>query len=281
MRKGAWIGICAVVLGLGAEVASAAVISVAVTAHVIQVNDPSLGVTVGQAVTAMYSYDTTTPVSGSVAGNGDVYLLSSPPANISVSVVGGATYQPSSTWTQQINVTSGPNEFAYLAFPSTSGPAEIILQCLDNDSQWLSPPALPTTPPSLNPQFAGSVTILPPGSSGFTAQIDTVTEVPSITVSPADGDFIAQQNFDAVLLLSAQLSVTGLQASVGGNSIAFTYPGTCQLAAPNGAQRAAIICPNAAAVLAGLGGGSVTINWLVTLADGSTLQRSSLWSLIL
>jgi len=129
--------------------------------------------------------------------------------------------------------------------------------------------------------FSPYIHVQPAGSSGFFAQLDTATLVPSIMVSPANSSFISQQSFDAVLLLSAQLSVTSMQASVGGTSINFSYPGTCQLAAANNAQRTALICPNAATVLAGLGGGLHTINWLITLADGSTLQQSVVWNLVL
>lgn len=285
MRKAVWVGACLVALGLAAEDASAEVITIAVTGHITNINDTSLGVTVGQAVTGTYSYDTATPVSGPapVGGTGDAYTLAAPPANIGVSVVGGSTYQATSTWSQQILVTgTGGNDFAYMAFnPASSGPPEILLSYNDHTNQWLSPPALPTTLPTLSSQLSGSISIYPPGSSGFSANIDTVTQVPSITVSPANGEFIAQQNFDAVLLLSAQLSVASMQASVNGTAIGLSYPGTCQLAAANNAQRAAVICPNASAVLAGLGGNPVTVNWLITLADGSTLTQAVVWNLVL
>ena len=290
MRNTFHLGICALALGLAANVASADVITIALTGHVQGINDPSLGITLGEAVTAVYSYDTSTAASGPASeGTGLIYPLVSPPANISASI-GGQTFQAQSGWQQQIQVTQGAplNDFDYQAQgPGTGGQGTAILDVSFRDStgQWLSPPSLPTTAP---PQsliasgvIGGVVYVDPTGHSGVTVQIDTATLVPSITVSPANSSFIAQQNFDAVLLLSAQLSVTSMQASVGGNAIGFSYPGTCQLAQPNNAQRTALICPSAAAVLAGLGGGPVTINWLITLADGSTLQQSVIWSLVL
>jgi hypothetical protein len=149
----------------------------------------------------------------------------------------------------------------------------LCISQLDRETNRESPP--------LTPNVASQLAVLPPGSQGFYVQLDTWGLAPSITVSPASSSFIAQQNFDAVLLLSAQLSAASMQASVGGTSIGFSYPGTCQLAQANTAQRTALICPNAAAVLAGLGGGPVTINWLITLADGSTLQQSVIWNLVL
>jgi hypothetical protein len=285
MRKAAWLGICALALGLGASVASADVITIAVTGHVSTVFDSSSGVGVGQAVTATYAYDTTTPASGPPpVGTGATYTLTAPPANINVTVVGGPTYQAQNSWTQQIYIMSaGGNQFIYHAQePASSGSTAIDLAYSDGTG-WLNPPALPTTaPPAISNQFNGSIYIYPSGGSpGFSVQIDTAAPAPAITVSPANSSFIAQQNFDAVLLLSAQLSVTSMQASVNGTSIGLSYPGTCQTAAANGALRTALICPNASTVLAGLGGGPVTINWLITLADGSTLQQSVIWNLIL
>lgn len=276
MQKVVCLAICAVALGLGVNVASADVLTLVVTGHVGSVSDSSLGITVNQGVTATYSYDTSTLPSST-----GVYQPASPPANITVAVAGGPTYQSQNNWTFQITVSDpGFPMFGYTATsPSSSsgGATTLLVGYYDPQSQWLIPPALPTTAPPFN----GSILVNPPNSSGFTVQMDSVTLAPSITVSPSNSSFIAQQNFDAVLLLSAQLSVSSLQASVGGTSIGFSYPGTCQLAAANGAQRTALICPNAAAVLAGLGGGPVTINWLITFADGSTAQQSVIWNLVL
>lgn len=284
MRKSVLLGIGTLVLGFGVEAASADVLTIAVTGHVTTVNDSSLGVTVGQAVTGTYSYDTSTPM-----GSGNTYTLASPPANITLSLASGPTYQTQNTWSFQITVDPpnlpGQNIFSYVATSPPSGGTSTTLNVAfeDPSGQWLSSVALPTTLPPLNssPPVAGVIFIDPPGSSGFVVQVDSVALAPSITVSPSNSSFIAQQNFDAVLLLSAQLSVASMQASVNGTAIGFSYPGTCQLAAANNAQRTALICPNAAAVLATLGGGPVTINWLVTLADGSTIQQSVIWNLVL
>jgi hypothetical protein len=291
MRKALWVGACSVALGLGASVASADVITIALTGHVQSVNDSSLGVTVGQAVTATYSYDTSTPAGTAPPPNGTglTYPLAVPPANASVQVVGGPSYQAQPSWPQQIYVTTlGFSTFGYTATnPASSSSFEIAINFRDFGGQWLSPPSLPTTAPPnptsppAPPEVVGTIFVQPPNSSGFYVQVDSVALAPSITVSPSNSSFIAQQNFDAVLLLSAQLSVTSMQASVNGTSIGFSYPGTCQLAPANNAQRAALICPNAAAVLAGLGGGPVTINWLITFADGSTAQQSVIWNLVL
>ena len=120
-----------------------------------------------------------------------------------------------------------------------------------------------------------------PGSAGFSIEITSATLAPSLTISPASSSFVAQQNFDAVVLLSSQIGVTSMQASVGGTPIALSYPGTCQLTAPNSAGRTGLICPNASAVLAALGAGATQVDWQVVLADGSTVQQSIIWNLVL
>ena len=285
MRKALWLGICTLALGLGASLASADVITVALTGQVTGVNGAQ-GVTLGQAVTGTYSYDASSPSLGQAGfAPGLAYQFTSPPSSMIVSIAGGPTYQTENNWTFQGGVVqTGPLTFAYEANSpsSTDGTPRFLFQFADNNNQWLSSSyALPTTAPPLSSGVSGLLNLTWSASPSITIQFDTATLVPSITVSPANSSFIAQQNFDAVLLLSAQLSVTSMQASVGGNAIGFSYPGTCQLAQPNSAQRTALICPNAAAVLAGLGGGPVTINWLITLADGSTIQQSVIWNLVL
>jgi hypothetical protein len=278
MHKVVLPGVCVVVLAAGVDVASADVVGVAVTGHVSSVSDSSLGVTVGQSVAGIYYYDASTPVSAT-----GVALPASPPASISVRLAGGPSYQTQSNWTFQISVSrTWLGQFQYYASPS-SGSDTTALEVLYQDfsQQWVSPSSLPTTIPPLSSDVLGSIAVYPPSSSGFNVQIDSVAVAPTFTVSPASGSFVAQQNFDAVLLFSTQASVSSMQASVNGNSIALSYPGTCQLAPANNAQRTALICPSASSVLAGLGGGPVTVNWQVTLADGSTFQQSVIWNLVL
>jgi hypothetical protein len=288
MRKLVWLGIYMLTLGFGTGIASADVIAIGITGHVTQVSDSSLGVTVGQAITATYSYDSSTPASGTGADGGTTYLFASPPAAIAVYVAGGPTYLGQSTWIYQSDVAN--NSFFYTVTSPASGGSStaISIAYFDPTSVWLSGQTLPTTAPPqavLSGTSGGAwppyINVQPAGSSGFVAQIDTAVLAPSITVSPANSSFISQQSFDAAVLLFAQSSVTSMQASVNGTPIGFSYPGTCQLAAANNTLHTALICPSASTVLAGLGGGPVTINWVITLADGSTLQQSVIWNLVL
>lgn len=280
MRSTSYLVGCVLALGLGINVASADVVTVSVAAHVTSINDSSLPLALGQAVTATYSYDTlTSPVS-----NG-TYQPVAPPATISVSA-GGQTWQSQSNWTYQVTVS--PNggfqqpAFDYSARYAPSAGAPQSIDIFFDDSVWPTSTALPTdVPPASFGLSYGQISVIPPnGSGGFVAQVDTVTLLPSLTISPASSNFLAQQNFDAVVLLSSQISITSMQASVAGTPISLSYPGTCQLAPANNAGRTALVCPNASAVLATLGGGSVTIAWQVVLGDGSTIQQSVIWSLV-
>ncbi len=291
MRKAFYLACCTMCLGLGVEAAAADVVTVNVTAHVTDVQgDPGQGpvsVGIGQTVTGTYSYDSSTPLSSD-----GMYYPAAPPAAMAVSV-GSQTIQGQTTWTYQISVSVGsgsfPNtaNFDYRAIaPRPAGQmygSGVMLHFgfSDNANQWPASTALPTNAPTISDLTGSHIEIFDPNSGWkMTAQVDSVAQVPALTISPSTSSFLPQQGFDAVVLLSAQLPITSMQASVAGTPIPLSYPGTCQLAAPNNAGRAALVCPNAAAVLAALGGGPTTINWQVVLGDGSVLQQSVVWNLI-
>ena len=112
------------------------------------------------------------------------------------------------------------------------------------------------------------------------AQIETAELVPpAIEVSPGKGNFLAQQRFDAALLLPVGSQIATMQASAGGTPLPLSYPGTCSLAPPNSANRPAILCPDAHTVLTTLGAGT-PVSWHVELADGTLLDESVQWRLI-
>ena len=279
MRKAMWSGICALAWVLGTGVASADVVTVTLTGTVSRVNDPSSNVQVGAPATATYSYDTFAPSSSP-----GVYTLAAPPASISVTVA-GQTYQSQSNWVYLLNVdpsTSESNESSlwYYAFDPANNQNALQIGISNNLGGWPASTAIPATAPPMGLGSSGSINVMP-GSAGFSIQITSATLAPSLTISPASSSFVAQQNFDAVVLLSSQIGVTSMQASVGGTPIALSYPGTCQLTAPNSAGRTGLICPNASAVLAALGAGATQVDWQVVLADGSTVQQSIIWNLVL
>ena len=283
MRKASYLVCWAMFLGLGLNVASADIVTVNLTGHVISISDPSLPIVVGQAVTATYSYDSSTPL-----GADGAYHPASPPASISVSV-GGQTYQSQSNWAYQIILNTGPsqqqNSFDYVAAATAPNPLSPPLPPnlgIHFVGWWLaSTAALPTSAPPPDLLVESLISVAPPNSNGFVAQVDSATLVRTLTVSPASGIFLAQQNFDVALLSSSQSSfIVSMQASVGGTPIPVGYPATCQLTTVSNGGRSALVCPNFSAVLATLGSGPVTINWQVVLFDGSTIQQSVTWELV-
>lgn len=279
MRMASWLAGCTLSLAFGFNVASADVVTVSLLGHVTSVNDPTSGITVGQPITATYSYDSLTPPGA--------FQLFSPPASLSVAF-GGQSLQMQSGWSYLICVIPAvgfePAQLIYQSFsPSLPGQLwqSIAISFTDSSGQWPASAALPTTAPLVfSAHVSGQIFVTTAISSSFVAQVDSAALVPSLTISPASSSFLSQQSFDAVALLSAQIPVVSMQASVGGSPVPLSYPGTCQMASPNNAGRSALICPNASAALAGLGGGPVQIDWQVVLGDGSTVQQSVVWNLV-
>jgi hypothetical protein len=284
--------------GLCTASASATIVTVNLTAHITGVSDQN-GVfygqiATGQPVTATYTYDTNTVNQNSPPQVVGQYQPATPPANIAVTV-GAFSFQSNSTLAGssqlQINVqpssSGGFSSFAINSSnnqainPPGAGAAAINLFIVDATGQWPSSIALPTNAPTQNfstTAFPSQLQIQGAQNNfQLTAQIDSaVLAPPAVQVSPASGSFLAQQHFDAALLLTpGAAQIVSLQSSAG-----FSYPGTCQLAPANSAQRPAILCPNADAVLAALGGGTSTVLWQVVLADGTQLNQTVTWTLI-
>jgi len=289
--------------GLCAASASATIVTVNLTAHITGVTDPNgafLGQIVsGQAVTASYTYDTNTSNQGGNPQSGQ-YQPATPPANITATV-GAFSFQsnvtpPSGLGSSQfqINVQPAPSGggFSSLAINSSSNLATsfpgapvqvgaINLLLVDATGQWPTSIALPTNAPTQN----FSTGLVPSqlqiqGTQGngyqLNAQIDSaVLAPPVVQVSPASGSFLAQQHFDAALLLTSGLQIVSMQSTAG-----FSYPGNCQLVPGNGAQQTGILCPGADAVLATLGVGTSVIVWQVVLADGTQLNQTVAWTLV-
>src|SRR5262249_2509683 len=67
----------------------------------------------------------------------------------------------------------------------------------------------------------------------------------AVDISPAAGDFVSGQHFDAALLLPRGSVVSFARASANGNGLGLQYPGSCQLLPPNSAGKPGILCPGA------------------------------------
>jgi hypothetical protein len=178
MQKVSWFAGCALSLGLGLNVASASVVTVNLTGHVTTVNDPSSAITVGEPVTASYSYDTSTAIQR--------YALCAPSAPLlSMSVsVGGLTVQMhnNDNCMYLISIFSGPTfgQLVYDMFtPGQIGPA-ISVRFYDFSGQWPASVALPTNAPPMS-EAHGDISVTPPNSSSanvFSVQVDSATLAP-------------------------------------------------------------------------------------------------------
>ena len=281
--------------GLGVESASASIVTVKVTAHVKSWVD-STGIfagqiSAGQAVTATYTYDTSTPIM--TTGNGyDWYQASSPPTTVSVST-GAFTFQTEPGTRLQMVVqpsTSAgqPSSFGIVSQvgqPLASGTpvGPIQFNFLDFSGQWPASLALPTGAPAIQNLSSSVITIqVGTSSTQLTAQVDSVALVPpSLEVSPGTGSFVSQQHFDFALLLPAGTQIASAQVTVHGNPHSlYPGPGPCQLAPPNSADRPAILCLSGDSLLASLGPGPTQITWQVVLSDGTTVTQNVVWTLI-
>ena len=305
MKIAAYILCCLLLSGIRLESASAAVITVNVTGHVTQLSDPS-GVlagqmVMGQAITGTYTYDTSTPDQGS-PGFG-TYQPGVPPANVTISAgtLSFQTYSASpapSPAPIQILVSTGTNPY-FQVFSNSNQLLNagvqvglvnsIIFNFFDPADQWPASDALPSgapTPPSL----AQSVIFIQGGPGAnitVMAQIDSVALAPpTFEVSPASGSFLVPQHFDAAVVLPAGTQpVVSVQASVNGYVLPFSYPGLCTLTPLVLSSQQAILCPNSSSVLTAPPGqlgppGPLSIVWQVSLADGTIMNKTVVWTLL-
>jgi hypothetical protein len=314
MKTASYILFCLLLIGIRVDLASGAIITVNVTAHVIQLSDPN-GVlagqiVMGQAITGTYTYDTSTPDQGS-PGFGS-YLPIVPPASLSVSA-GSLLFQtyapqPPNLLSPIVQISVRPtstNSLSSFFLVSSSNqllnsgvPVGLIdsmsFNFTDLTGQWPASDALPSGAPALQNLSASPSAIIIYSTSSthvqMTAQIDSVALAPpSFAVSPASGSFLPTQRFDAAVLLPAGAQVVSMQTSVNGNPFSLNYPGMCTLVILRFTNQQAILCPNAYAVLTtpppppalpSQPGQPLTITWQVTLADGTSINKTVVWTLI-
>ena len=280
-----------ILLGLGIQSASATVVTVNIQAHVVAMSDPTnvFGgqVIPGQAVTATYTYDTSAATQQTFSVY-DQYVINSPPASLSVST-GPFTFQTESGTQLMIAVqpSAGSGQPSYLAIASQYGQplasgtqvGPIQFDFEDTTGQWPASLALPTVGPAIQ-NFSSSRIMLQVGVSSFVAQIDSAAlAAPPLEVSPATSSFLSQQHFDFALLLAPGTLVATAQLSANGHSM-YIFPGPCQLAAPNSANRPALYCPDGDGLLGSLGAGPQQINFLVALTNGTVVNETVVWTLI-
>jgi hypothetical protein len=283
------------------NVASADSITVNVTARVAGFQDYANAldgqVQIGQQISGSYTYATDLTDHNASATVG-VYMP--PPGQASTRLsVGSLVFESTSApneSTFDIGVEAGnPSGGGYSYFhlasrrnqPLPSGAEVEGIGIYFNDPSGHAPTSdvLPTDAPDLD-DFPERYIVLEGylGEGGLysvMAVIESVELVPpqAIEVSPATGSFLSQQRFDAALLLPAGSSIASMQASAGGNPLPLAYPGTCQIAPLNSANRPAILCPDAHTVLPATGE-PIQIEWSVELTDGTIVDELVRWTLV-
>lgn len=100
-------------------------------------------------------------------------------------------------------------------------------------------------------------------------------ETATIEVSPASGNFVANQTFDAAIILPRTGTVASARAFSNGAPLGFNYPGNCQLQQPVGPGKPSILCYRASDMLPVTNG--APIDWTVEMTDGAAYSKTVTW----
>lgn len=270
--------------------AAAETVRVRLTARVTSVSDSGLfhgQIVVGQRLTGTYVYNTNTPDLEAADPEEGFYIPYANEARVRL-VAGGVVFE-SVQPTQGISImvdshADGNGSFDFRSLdnkplPSTAGIDEISVQFYGAGTVTESD-ALTAVAPDLIGYSTREVTI-----RGFSPQFTVVADIETaelivtgaLEVSPAAGNFVPTQDFDAAVTLPRNTTPASAQATANGHTLPLSYPGTCQLLPPNQAGQRALLCPDADAVLPQAAG--APIEWTVVLTNGTTLTQSVNWAL--
>lgn len=300
MRK--TLPLCGALLLASIGSASAESITVDLTGRVMQVYDPAGAftnqVTVGQEVTAEYTYDTSVADQMSDPQLG-VYPqdYSQGRAKVRAGFVVFETDNTPGGPDADVQVYAsempgvGPPYWSYFrigygqikSLGNGAAPEAIHFEFMDENGFAPSSDALLTTAPNVShfeQKYIGISGIANGQWFSIYIEIDSATrreQSSGVTVSPPTGSFLRVQRFDAALLLPYGSEVVGLQAFVNGVPAPFTYPQSCFMAPPTMQGRPAIFCPDAAWQLMD---GANHVEWRVTLMDGTSLESAVDWEVI-
>lgn len=298
MRFG-YLSLCsASVVALAATPASAKILTVNVTAHVVRVDDAGNvlggGVAIGDTASGSYSYETTVPNSDTYPRSGEdsgQYMQSPTQGSASLNV-GPYTFASDPTswsWTFEamvfVSYVYNWDSFRVLSMankplPGGENVSSIEFDFGDSSGLTLNSAALLTTAPT---RFANhSIDIFGSTPAGgyfeIALEIDSVeTANPGISVSPATGTFVRQQHIDPAVFPEASTELIGsLQANVNGIPMSSFSLWQCSFA-PNSQNRPAIVCPD---INWNLPAGKNHVEWNVQLTDGSVLTKTVDWEIL-
>jgi hypothetical protein len=284
-------GVVASAFALGT--ASAEPVRVKLTARISEINDPNVALhgrlVIGQRVTGVYVYNTNTPNESPFPGSG-LYRPFAGEARMRFAT--GSLVFESAQPTQGIMIGTFPqNEFSSGQFFMDSNDNKVLTDGTvvnnihvefagqGNVTQSL---ALPAAAPELTAYFTREV-VLSGNSAGSSFQVRAQVEAselvvtPALEVSPAAGAFVPGQHFDAALLLPRGSVVANAHALAGGTVLPLSYPGSCQLLAPNSEGKPGLLCAGTDAVLPIAAG--APIEWTVELTNGTILTETVDWQL--
>jgi hypothetical protein len=284
-------GVIASAFALGT--ASAEPVRVKLTARINEINDPDEALhgrlVIGQRVTGVYVYNTNTPNQSSFPGSGMYQPFA---GEARMRFVTGSLVFESAQPTQGIMIGVFPqSQFSDGQFfmessdnkPLTDGTfVNNIHVEFAGQGNVTQSEALPAVAPELANYFTREV-VLSGNSAGSSFLVRAHVEAselvvaPAIEVSPAAGAFVSGQHFDAALLLPRASVVANAHALAGGAPLPLSYPGSCQLLAPNSEGNPAILCPGADTVLPIAAG--APIEWTVELTNGTILTETVDWQL--
>lgn len=267
--------------------AAAEPVRVRLTARVFAVSDPNNElagkIVPGQRVNGIYAYNTNTPNLSPIPGSGRYHTYAN--EYRLRFVAGSLVFESTPTDGIMIFVNSGngiPNSGDFILSSTINKPladgtiVDSIFVDFRGSGNVTQSGALPTVAPDLSNYWKKEVTISG-GSFELRAQIETaeLIETAAIKVSPAAGSFVANQHFDAALTLPRNSVVASMQATANGMQLPLSYPGICQLQAPNSANKPSLVCPGADSVLPLAAG--APIEWTVTLTNGTVLTETVNW----
>lgn len=291
MKKAALIFGGLLLSALACGSVSAETVRVKLTARVSDVFDPqgqlNGKIVVGQRMNGTYVYNSNTPNRSNIPGFGQYQ----PYANearmrFAAGSIVFETTQPTQGIAIFINPhTNGTGQFMMdstgnkpLANGASIGSIAVDFQGVGTMTQS---EALPTVAPDLHGYWRKEVSIFA-GDSSFsvraTIEVAELLETEAIEISPAAGNFLPSQRFDAALTLPRNSTIATAQASVHGIPLPFNYPGTCHVLPPNSTNKPSLICANFEAALPAANG--APIEWNVVLTNGTTLTETVNWVLV-